>query len=158
MLFKALRAFFPTPSPIFLHCWERYVIQGKSRLPCFKLSQARVHFARREYALSLGTFQKVLLLSPLCKPDPRIGIGLCLWHLNSHERAVAAWERSLEVVSCVPVFWRLREYFLESWGLGVISHTWTGRHQQEQRYQATRPGSCQSLPDWFKADREGIQS
>jgi RNA polymerase-associated protein CTR9 len=30
-------------------------------------------------------------------PDPRIGIGLCYWHLDHRERALAAWRRAEEV-------------------------------------------------------------
>jgi tetratricopeptide (TPR) repeat protein len=60
--------------------------------------QARILYAKRSYHAALKIFQQVLSLNPECKPDPRIGIGLCLWGLNHKEKAKAAWQRSLEVV------------------------------------------------------------
>ncbi|KAH8107706.1 hypothetical protein BXZ70DRAFT_1013744 [Cristinia sonorae] len=61
------------------------------------LGKARILYTRRQYAQSLRLFQEVLRLSPHCKPDPRIGIGLCFWALDHKAQAKAAWERSLEV-------------------------------------------------------------
>lgn len=61
--------------------------------------QARILYARRQYPASLKVFQHVLSLSPRCLPDPRIGIGLCLWAMDHKTQAKAAWARSLEVVS-----------------------------------------------------------
>ena len=78
---------------------------GKVRLPVYLSSmmltsrQARILFTRKQYAQSLRLFQDVLRYSPSCIPDPRIGIGLCLWHLDQKERAKMAWQRSMEVVS-----------------------------------------------------------
>lgn len=60
--------------------------------------KARILYARRQYPLALRTFQQVLKFSPNCIPDPRIGIGLCLWAMDNKEKAKMAWERSLEVV------------------------------------------------------------
>jgi RNA polymerase-associated protein CTR9 len=62
------------------------------------LGQGRVLYARRQYAQALKLFQDALRYNPECKPDPRIGIGLCFWALDQKPRAKAAWERSLEVV------------------------------------------------------------
>ncbi|KAI0250124.1 RNA polymerase II-associated protein [Lactifluus subvellereus] len=61
------------------------------------LGKARILYARRQYTPALKIFQQVLQLNPYCLPDPRIGIGLCLWALNHREKAKAAWERSVEV-------------------------------------------------------------
>ncbi|KAF8472978.1 RNA polymerase II-associated protein [Russula ochroleuca] len=61
------------------------------------LGKARILYARRQYAPALKRFQQALQLNPYCLPDPRIGIGLCLWALNHREKAKAAWERSVEV-------------------------------------------------------------
>lgn len=71
--------------------------------------KARILYARRQFAMSLKAFQQVLQLNPSCLPDPRIGIGLCLWALNHKEQAKAAWQRSIEVVSCGFMFPRLRQ-------------------------------------------------
>lgn len=62
------------------------------------LEQARILYARRQYPQALKIFQDVLRYNPECKPDPRIGIGLCFWALDQRPRAKAAWQRSLEVV------------------------------------------------------------
>lgn len=64
------------------------------------MGKARVYYAQRKYQTALKLFQDVLKLSPKCVPDPRIGIGLCLWALGNREKAKAAWRRSLDVVRC----------------------------------------------------------
>lgn len=61
------------------------------------LGKARILYARRQHAQALKLFQDVLRYNPECKPDPRIGIGLCFWALDQKSRAKAAWQRSLEV-------------------------------------------------------------
>ncbi|KAH7907720.1 hypothetical protein BJ138DRAFT_1116454 [Hygrophoropsis aurantiaca] len=61
------------------------------------LGKARILYARRSYPQALKLFQTVLSLNPACVPDPRIGIGLCLWAMDHKAKAKAAWERSLEV-------------------------------------------------------------
>lgn len=61
------------------------------------LGKARILFARRNYREALKIFQDVLRYNPGCIPDPRIGIGLCLWYLDHKPKAIAAWQRSLEV-------------------------------------------------------------
>ena len=63
------------------------------------LGKARILYARRQYPQALRLFQSVLKYKPNCDPDPRIGIGLCLWAMDNKEKAKMAWERSLEVVS-----------------------------------------------------------
>lgn len=63
------------------------------------IGKARILYARRQYPQALRQFQTVLKHSPNCDPDPRIGIGLCLWAMDYKEKAKMAWERSLEVVS-----------------------------------------------------------
>ena len=61
--------------------------------------KARILYARRNFPQALKLFQLVLQLNPHCQPDPRIGIGLCLWAMDHKVKAKAAWERSLELVS-----------------------------------------------------------
>ncbi|KAI0081989.1 RNA polymerase II-associated protein [Panus rudis PR-1116 ss-1] len=61
------------------------------------LGKARLLYTRRQYPQALKLFQEVLRLSPNCRPDPRIGIGLCLWSMNYKDKAKAAWQRSAEV-------------------------------------------------------------
>ncbi|KAF4620607.1 hypothetical protein D9613_000259 [Agrocybe pediades] len=61
------------------------------------LGKARILYARRNYKEALRIFQDVLRYNPNCSPDPRIGIGLCLWAMDYKAKAKAAWQRSLEV-------------------------------------------------------------
>ncbi|KAG8900293.1 hypothetical protein FRB99_006134 [Tulasnella sp. 403] len=61
------------------------------------LGKARIQYSKRQYRDALRTLQIVLQLRPDCRPDPRVGIGLCFWALNEREKARLAWERSLEV-------------------------------------------------------------
>jgi RNA polymerase-associated protein CTR9 len=64
--------------------------------------QGRILYAQRNFPEALKTFRRVLELNPRCIPDPRIGIGLCFWALGHKAKAKAAWQRSLDVVRCVP--------------------------------------------------------
>ncbi|KAI0368298.1 RNA polymerase II-associated protein [Pilatotrama ljubarskyi] len=61
------------------------------------LGKAKIAYARRQFPQALKLFQKVLQLNPNCRPDPRIGIGLCLWAMDHKAKAKAAWQRSIEV-------------------------------------------------------------
>lgn len=66
------------------------------------LGKARVQYSLGKYADSLGLYQKVLELEPrMLDPDPRIGIGCCLWQLGHKEDAKNAWQRSLELVRSI---------------------------------------------------------
>lgn len=65
------------------------------------LAQARILFARRSFRPALKAYQTVLKTAPNFLPDPRIGIGLCFWMLGERDRARAAWERGMVVVSSI---------------------------------------------------------
>ncbi|KAI2466560.1 TPR-like protein [Annulohypoxylon bovei var. microspora] len=72
------------------------VSQGKNMLA--SLGRARALFGLGNYKDSLETYQSVLKKMPdLVDPDPRIGIGCCLWQLRYKDDAKQAWERSLEI-------------------------------------------------------------
>lgn len=63
------------------------------------LGRARAQYLLGHYQDSLAGYQEVLGKMPsLTDPDPRIGIGCCLWRLGFKDRAKAAWERSLSLV------------------------------------------------------------
>lgn len=63
------------------------------------LGKARAQFSTGKYADALAGYQEVLTKMPhLQDPDPRIGIGCCLWQLGHRQDAKDAWERSLEIV------------------------------------------------------------
>ncbi|KAL0262152.1 protein required for normal CLN1 and CLN2 G1 cyclin expression [Diplodia seriata] len=62
------------------------------------LGKARVQYSLGKYADALASYQKVLGQAPdMMDPDPRIGIGCCLWQLGYKEDAKNAWERALEL-------------------------------------------------------------
>lgn len=64
------------------------------------LGKARTLFCLGRFSDALDCYQEVLLKMPdLQDPDPRIGIGCCLWQLSYREEARNAWERALEIVS-----------------------------------------------------------
>ena len=63
------------------------------------LGRARAQFSLGKYADALDGYQEVLSKMPhLTDPDPRIGIGCCLWQLGFREEAREAWDRALEMV------------------------------------------------------------
>ncbi|KAJ2472161.1 protein required for normal CLN1 and CLN2 G1 cyclin expression [Coemansia sp. RSA 2322] len=61
------------------------------------LGKARVLFGRHQFQQALGLYQQVLRLRPSGKPDPRIGIGLCLHRLGHSADARLALARAAEV-------------------------------------------------------------
>ncbi|KDQ55690.1 hypothetical protein JAAARDRAFT_37100 [Jaapia argillacea MUCL 33604] len=61
------------------------------------MGKARILLTRRQFPQALKIFQQVLQYNPQCLPDPRIGIGLCLWSMDHKAKAKAAWHRSIEV-------------------------------------------------------------
>ena len=63
------------------------------------LGRSRTQYLLGRYADALQGYQEVLGKMPgLTDPDPRIGIGCCLWQLGFKERAKIAWDRSLALV------------------------------------------------------------
>ncbi|KAJ1746603.1 protein required for normal CLN1 and CLN2 G1 cyclin expression [Coemansia sp. RSA 1821] len=63
------------------------------------LGKARALFAKRQFQQALSIYQQVLVLRPRGKPDPRIGIGMCLYKLGHTNDARRALRRSIEVDS-----------------------------------------------------------
>ncbi|KAJ9195394.1 hypothetical protein DTO021D3_8374 [Paecilomyces variotii] len=60
------------------------------------LGRARALYLLGRYPEALEGYQKVLMKMPsLTDPDPRIGIGSCLWQLGFKDQAKVAWERAL---------------------------------------------------------------
>ncbi|KAJ5910984.1 uncharacterized protein N7473_000287 [Penicillium subrubescens] len=60
------------------------------------LGRARALYMLGRYADAMADYQKVLMQVPnLTDPDPRIGLGCCLWQLGFKDQAKVAWERSL---------------------------------------------------------------
>lgn len=72
------------------------VSQGRNMLAV--LGKSRAQFSLGKYAEALEGYQRALSRMPeLTDPDPRIGVGSCLWMLGHKEDAKVAWERALEV-------------------------------------------------------------
>ncbi|KAH7360106.1 putative RNA polymerase II transcription elongation factor [Rhexocercosporidium sp. MPI-PUGE-AT-0058] len=70
--------------------------RGKNMLAV--MGKSRVLFSLGKYAEALAGYQEVLAKMPgFVDPDPRVGIGYCLWKLGFKEDAKVAWERSLEI-------------------------------------------------------------
>lgn len=49
------------------------------------------------YNMALKLFQQALIINPIMKPDPRIGIGLCFWFLKDSKMALKSWQRVLQL-------------------------------------------------------------
>ena len=62
------------------------------------LGKARTLFSMHKYADAYKVYQQILQKAPdLTEPDPRIGIGCCLWQLGFKDDARVAWERAREI-------------------------------------------------------------
>lgn len=62
------------------------------------MGKAKAQFSLARYPEALHIYQQALERAPdLLDPDPRIGIGCCLWQLGHKEHAQAAWQRSLDL-------------------------------------------------------------
>ena len=93
-----------------LKCFDDASRVSHGRNMMAALGKARTLFALRRYEESLSCYQDVLSKVPdLHDPDPRIGIGCCLWQLNHPQEARLAWQRALDFVSCT---WRPRDTLL----------------------------------------------
>ncbi|KAF2093928.1 putative RNA polymerase II transcription elongation factor [Rhizodiscina lignyota] len=81
-----------------LKCFEDSLRHSPGTNLMAVMGKARVYFALGKYADALQGYQTVLERAPeLVDPDPRIGIGACLWQLGHKEEAKNAWDRALEV-------------------------------------------------------------
>lgn len=63
----------------------------------FLLLRAKLLFRKKNYVASLKLFQELLVSNPVLKPDPRIGIGACFWHLKDYKMAIKSWERATQL-------------------------------------------------------------
>ncbi|KIW20546.1 hypothetical protein PV08_01121 [Exophiala spinifera] len=79
-----------------LKCFDDALKSSDGRNMMAAMGKARTLYLQRQFAPALQIYQDVLAKMPgLTDPDPRIGIGCCLWQLGFPDRAKAAWERSL---------------------------------------------------------------
>ena len=81
-------------------CFDEASKSSGGRNMMATLGKARAQYLLGRYVDALQGYQEVLGQMPsLTDPDPRIGIGCCLWQLGFKDRAKMAWERSLSLVS-----------------------------------------------------------
>ncbi|EXJ79880.1 hypothetical protein A1O3_08165 [Capronia epimyces CBS 606.96] len=79
-----------------LKCFDDALRASDGRNMMAAMGRARALYLLKQFGPALHTYQEVLSKMPgLTDPDPRIGIGCCLWQLGFQERAKIAWERSL---------------------------------------------------------------
>ena len=70
--------------------------QGKNIMAI--LGKAKCQYSLGRFPEALKSYQDALEHAPdMLDPDPRVGIGCCLWQLGHKEAAQTAWERSLEL-------------------------------------------------------------
>ena len=82
-----------------LKCFEDASNVSSGRNMMALLGKGRTLFSLAKYKAALECYQEVVTKMPdLIDPDPRIGIGCCLWQLSYLENAKEAWERALELV------------------------------------------------------------
>ncbi|KAL8713718.1 MAG: hypothetical protein Q9220_002244 [cf. Caloplaca sp. 1 TL-2023] len=81
-----------------IKCFEDALRVSAGRNMMAILGRARAYFSLGRYAEALDGYQEVLVKMPhLQDPDPRIGVGCCLWQLGHRDEAREAWERALEL-------------------------------------------------------------
>lgn len=81
-------------------CFEEAARVSSGRNMMAVMGTARAHFSMGKWKEALDGYQEVLSKMPhLQDPDPRIGIGCCLWQLGYRDEGREAWERALELVS-----------------------------------------------------------
>ncbi|CAK4033021.1 Tetratricopeptide repeat 1 [Lecanosticta acicola] len=76
---------------------DAYMNSGNKNLMAI-LGKAKTQFTNGKYAEAYILYQQVLERAPdMIDPDPRIGIGCCLWQMGHKDIAKEAWERSLQL-------------------------------------------------------------
>ena len=79
-------------------CFQDAMKVSSNRNMMAVMGIARAKYSLGQFADALTGYQEVLQKMPqLTDPDPRIGIGCCLWQLGYKLEAREAWERSLEL-------------------------------------------------------------
>lgn len=81
-----------------VRCFEDAIKQSAGRNILATMGKARALYLQRKYQPALQAYQQVLARQPqFHDPDPRIGIGACMWQLGFHDHAKVAWERVLSL-------------------------------------------------------------
>ncbi|TFK54552.1 RNA polymerase II-associated protein [Heliocybe sulcata] len=129
-----------------LRTFEGVLVQKPTNVVAL-LGKARILYARRQFPQALKLFQQVLQLNPRCLPDPRIGIGLCLWAMNHQEKARAAWQRSVDLY---PDGWAAQLLL----GLEAVNTSKDESKEVTERTQALVMGS-KLIETAFRANNRG---
>ncbi|KAJ6625349.1 RNA polymerase II-associated protein [Mycena sp. CBHHK59/15] len=119
--------------------------KASSYITTHQIHRGRILYAQRNFSEALKTFRRVLELNPRCLPDPRIGIGLCLWALGHKVKAKAAWQRSLDVN---PSEWPAQLLL----GLEAINASKNDYNSEEERTQSYTTGT-KMIERAFKANQ-----
>lgn len=81
-----------------VRCFEDAMRQSGGRNILATMGKARALYLQRKYQPALQAYQQVLARQPRFQdPDPRVGIGACMWQLGFHDNAKVAWERALSL-------------------------------------------------------------
>ncbi|KAI9782525.1 MAG: hypothetical protein M1816_001863 [Peltula sp. TS41687] len=81
-----------------IKCFEDALRVSNNKNMLALMGKSRAQYSLGMYAEALASYQQVLSKMPdLSDPDPRIGIGCCLWQLGYKDDAKVAWERALKV-------------------------------------------------------------
>lgn len=114
------------------------------------LGKARFLYHKKNYRGALKLYQTVLRGRDNFNPDPRIGIGLCFWHLNQKTMALAAWERALELnPTSVPVNTLLGLYWMDEAVNDVYSSSFAKNYKKAINYTQA---AYKSNPNYPAAD------
>ena len=77
-------------------CFDDAYRMSKNKNVMAIIGKAKTQFSLGKYPEAYVLYQQVLERAPdMIDPDPRIGIGCCLWQLGYKNNAHDAWERSL---------------------------------------------------------------
>lgn len=79
-------------------CFEDALRVSNGRNVLALLGKAKAAFSLNQIPTALQLYQQALERAPdMLDPDPRIGIGVCLWTLGHKDAALTAWQRSAEL-------------------------------------------------------------
>lgn len=97
MLARALVALYRDESDVALQTYDKVLKADPSN--CLALmGKAQLTLRKTDnYAHALKLYQQALVLNPLMRPDPRLGVGICFWFLKDKDMARSAWRRALEL-------------------------------------------------------------
>ncbi|KAI0187267.1 hypothetical protein F4808DRAFT_446463 [Astrocystis sublimbata] len=137
------------------------VSQGKNMLAA--MGKARALYGLGNYKDALTTYQDSLFKAPhLSDPDPRIGIGCCLWQLGYKEDAKQAWVRSLELNPESKALILLGLYYLDASSkvpihspefIKLYKKAMTEFTQKSFKHDKSQPLTCATFAGYFLSSK-----